>query len=206
MALKAGRVGLDPKYVTPEGAPVSNTEQIELEIEQLQTSKVGIGQLTANNKGFYFAYDATSQKYGYKLDGTGDFIPFEEGGIGWVPPFDIPERQYITMTSGVTKVSGGFYKKSNDHHCYIDIVVKLESGSVSGSFVAFTILSTYAPSSQTVYLLGNTAATAEEIADNYEAANYASIAYSSTNKGKVTYTKSGSIPLQYYHIWGEYIY
>lgn len=82
MALKAGRVGVNPSQVDMAGNVIGGggDTYTKLEIDQLLGSKVGIGQLEANNKDFYFAYDETSQKYGYKLDGTGDFHPFEEGG------------------------------------------------------------------------------------------------------------------------------
>lgn len=107
MAIKAGLVGVNPKGVDKNGMPKGG-----------EADK----QLTANGKKFFFAYDETSEKYGYKLDGTGDFIPFESagGGPGWVKPANL-------TTEGLTYqnleyVSGGYCIQ--DGICYIDICLK----------------------------------------------------------------------------------
>lgn len=137
MAIKAGLVGVNPKGVDKNGMPIGSgganveaeIQQINLDIAQLQASKVGIGQLTANNKAFNFAYDSTTEKYGYKLDGTGDFIPFESagGGSGWVAPADL-------ITTGITytrcsHVSGGYVVI--DDMVYVDIIIQRTSTSAA---------------------------------------------------------------------------
>ena len=136
MAIKAGLVGVNPKGVDKNGMPIGSgganveaeIQQINLDIAQLQASKVGIGQLTANNKTFNFAYDSTTEKYGYKLDGTGDFIPFESagGGPGWVKPADL-------VTTGLSYgnceyVEGGYVIDGGN--VYFDILVL---GSTNGA-------------------------------------------------------------------------
>lgn len=135
MAIKAGLVGVNPKGVDKNGMPIGSgganveaeIQQINLDIAQLQASKVGIGQLTANNKAFNFAYDSTTEKYGYKLDGTGDFIPFESagGGPGWVKPAELT-TEGLTYTN-LEYVSGGYY--IDNGICYIDICLKSTSSS-----------------------------------------------------------------------------
>ena len=144
MALKAGRVGIDPKYVDEDGKPISNNEEIEneiqrieLDIAQLQTSKVGIAQLTANSKTFNFAYDATSQKYGYKLDGTGDFIPFDDPAVvGMNIPeavtagiiFECCDSSEVVDTSKEVsaEITSGGYQVDNGM-CYIDCDMVIHS-------------------------------------------------------------------------------
>lgn len=135
MAIKAGLVGVNPKGVDKNGMPIgsggANVEaeirQINLDIAQLEASKVGIGQLTANNKAFHFAYDSTSEKYGYKLDGTGDFIPFESagGGPGWVKPAE--PLTDMTLSSSIRLVKGGY--AVDNQNVYVDIVVETVSSS-----------------------------------------------------------------------------
>ena len=132
MAIKAGLVGVNPKGVDKNGMPISSgggsvDAYTKAETNALLAGKVNNSQLTANNKAFHFAYDATSGKYGYKLNGTGEFIPFESaGGDGWVTPADL-------ITTGITYnrceyVEGGY--KENDGVVYIDIIV---SATYTGS-------------------------------------------------------------------------
>ena len=130
MALKAGRVGVNPSQVDMAGNVIGGGDTYtKLEIDQLLGSKVGIGQLEANNKDFYFAYDATTQKYGYKLDNEGDFHPFEEGGSGgkgWVTPPDL-EQTGLTYNR-CEYVEGGYTVDNNV--VYLDIIV---SATYTGS-------------------------------------------------------------------------
>lgn len=141
MALKAGRVGVNPSQVDMAGNVIggSSDTYTKLEIDQMMGSKVGIGQLEANNKDFYFAYDATTQKYGYKLDNEGDFHPFEEGGsggIGWVKP---PELIHNTLEfpEGSAYISGGYYVDNDNGFCYIDLICSKLGGSGGVSVTGF---------------------------------------------------------------------
>lgn len=108
MAIKAGLVGVNPKGVDHNGMPKGG-----------EADK----QLTANGKKFFFAYDETSEKYGYKLDGAGDFIPFESagGGPGWVKPASLITTDLNFV--GVEYVSGGYYVDNDT--TYVDMIIKI---------------------------------------------------------------------------------
>ena len=133
MALKAGRVGVNPSQVDMAGNVIggSSDTYTKLEIDQMLGSKVGIGQLEANNKDFYFAYDATTQKYGYKLDNTGDFHPFEEGGsggIGWVKP-PVLSHDTLVFPEGSAYIDGGYFLDTDNNICYVDLICSKLGGS-----------------------------------------------------------------------------
>mgnify|MGYP007122047718 CR=1 FL=1 len=117
MAIKAGLVGVNPKGVDHNGMPIAS-----------DGNSVKETQLTANGKKFFFAYDETSEKYGYKLDGAGDFIPFESagGGPGWVKPASL-STEGLGYTE-CTYVEGGYYVDGDI--CIVDIIVQ---GSTSSS-------------------------------------------------------------------------
>lgn len=121
MAIKAGLVGVNPKGVDHNGMPIAS-----------DGNSVKETQLTANGKKFFFAYDETSEKYGYKLDGAGDFIPFESagGGPGWVKPADLTTEGL--QQSRLEVVDGGYYVDTESGLVYIDLTVKrLYTGSES---------------------------------------------------------------------------
>ena len=127
MALKAGLVGVNPKGVDKNGMPIASgggsaDAYTKAETNTLLNGKVNNSQLTANSKAFYFAYDSESGKYGYKLNGTGDFIPFESAGAGapgWNTPAD-PITTGLDYTE-VTYVEGGYV--IDDDICVLDIIV-----------------------------------------------------------------------------------
>lgn len=145
MAIKAGLVGVNPKGVDKNGMPIGSggggdsytkTESdrryyTKLAVDQMLGSKVGVGQLTANNKTFNFAYDSTSEKYGYKLDGTGDFIPFDGAGAG-VPGWNTPANPITTglTYTNLTFVEGG-YVIDEDGICILDMIVLHNDTSVT---------------------------------------------------------------------------
>lgn len=127
MALKAGLVGVNPKGVDKNGMPIGSGGSVDAytkaETNTLLNGKVSNSQLTANNKAFHFAYDSTSEKYGYKLDGTGDFIPFENAGAavdGWNKPADLITTG-LTYDATLTYVSGGYVTKNGV--TYLDLTV-----------------------------------------------------------------------------------
>lgn len=131
MAIKAGLVGVNPKGVDHNGMPKGG-----------EADK----QLTANGKKFFFAYDETSKKYGYKLDGTGDFIPFEStaGTIG----LNIPDPTMEGIVYDDTKieyVSGGYQTVESESGImlYADITFK---GLLSSYGNTPVTLPYYAPS------------------------------------------------------------
>lgn len=207
MAIKAGLVGVNPKGVDKNGMPISSgganveaeIQQINLDIAQLQASKVGIGQLTANNKAFNFAYDSTTEKYGYKLDGTGDFIPFESagGGPGWVKPAELT-TEGLTDSQYLEIRSGGIYVDTDNGKVIIDIVVyKLGSTTISG-LPAANIGNT------TIYLSANYSATESDVIDNY-ISNATLGCIIDTQGSAITSSSATSVSnVNYIHAWGMY--
>ena len=132
MALKAGTVGINPKYVDKYGKPKGSGGTVDAytksETDTLLADKVDTSQLTANSKTFNFAYDATSQKYGYKLDGTGEFIPFEQaGGPGWIKPAELTMEGVTFNQNRAELIRGGY--AVIDGMCYVDICVNILSSS-----------------------------------------------------------------------------
>lgn len=118
MALKAGLVGVNPKGVDKNGMPIGSAG-----------NAVDEAQLTANGKQFHFAYDETSEKYGYKLDGAGDFIPFESagGGPGWVAPADLTMEGTTFYQNRAELIRGGY--AVIDGMCYIDMCINILTAS-----------------------------------------------------------------------------
>lgn len=181
MAIKAGLVGVNPKGVDKNGMPISSK------------GAVSETQLTANGKQFHFAYDSTSEKYGYKLDGTGEFIPFESagGGLGWVKPADL-------ITTGLTYsrcsyVSGGY--AIVDSMVYVDIVIQrtsTSSANINGL-----------PKCKNVgaYVIGAREMTSD-MYDVYEGNTSYSTGISNDNT--IISFGSGSADGMY-HIWGQYL-
>lgn len=174
MAIKAGLVGVNPKGVDKNGMPKGG-----------EADK----QLTANGKKFFFAYDETSEKYGYKLDGTGNFIPFESagGGPGWVKPADL-------TTEGLTYqnlelVSGGYYIDSGI--CYIDMCLK--SKSSSGSKYLKGLAAKVASGSTFIQIYG---AETADVADQYIFNSQTQIKNISDSENMITNAD------QYMHLFG----
>lgn len=140
MALKAGRVGVHPSQVDSSGMIIGGEQKdvyTKSEVDALLGGKVNSSHLKANNKNFYFAYDAESNSYGYKLNGQGDFIPFKSGvdesGIYVVNP----------ITTGITYyageyVSGGYEQVGKT--VYIDMVIRTNREVNTGSNLAFFLL------------------------------------------------------------------
>lgn len=136
MAIKAGLVGVNPKGVDKNGMPIgsgggSADAYTKAETDTLLNGKVSNSQLTANSKNFFFAYDETSQKYGYKLDGTGDFIPFETAA----PGLNLPDKVTTGLIfPGNLKFEEGGYQII-DGICYFDIMLKNTGGTVSSGTI-----------------------------------------------------------------------
>lgn len=139
MALKAGRVGVAPSQVDMAGNIVGGGSDSYTKAEadakfatKSETAAFATkAQLTANEKEFTFAYDATTQKYGYKLDGTGDFHPFESAAAGLI----LPDRVTTGLTfPGNLKFEEGGYQIIDDI-CYFDIILKNSGGTVSSGTI-----------------------------------------------------------------------
>ena len=196
MALKAGRVGVNPSQVDMAGNVIGGggNTYTKLEIDQMLGSKVGIGQLEANNKDFYFAYDETSQKYGYKLDGTGDFHPFEEAGgsPGWNKPANLTDDNLNYGTS-FTKVEGGYFIDGST--VYVDITVLVNSRTNFEGFPPCRSTS----SGRFLVVMGDTAA---DVKDS-NIGNTDGV-YMFAGKGNLNLQNVSSAN-KYYHIFGAYI-
>lgn len=143
MALKAGRVGVNPSQVDMAGNVIgggSSDSYTKAESDAKYATKT---QLTANEKEFNFAYDATTQKYGYKAGATGDFHPFEEGGSGgkgWVTPPNLTREGLNIVAAAFEYVDGGYYVDNVENIVYVDLTLQIKTQSsgydVSGFPVA----------------------------------------------------------------------
>lgn len=133
MAIKAGLVGVNPKGVDKNNMPIgsgggSGDAYTKSETNALLAGKVSNAQLTANSKAFHFAYDETSGKYGYKLNGAGDFIPFDSaGGAGWVTPADAITTGLVF--TNLEFIEGGYVIE--DGICIFDTIVLHTDTSVT---------------------------------------------------------------------------
>lgn len=168
MAIKAGLVGVNPKGVDKNGMPIASGG-----------SGVDEAQLTANGKKFFFAYDETSEKYGYKLDGAGDFIPFEStaGNIGLNIPNPTMEGVVYDDTK-IEYVSGGYQTVETESGImlYADIIFKGLLSSYGNTpvtlpYYAPTIIGLYATGTQsqvegwasTQYSIGNSSTSKRQV-------------------------------------------
>ena len=110
MALKAGRVGLNPKFVDKNGAPI--TKEVDTytkaQVDEKLALKANISYLTANNKKFQFAYDSESGKYGYKAGSTDEFHPFESAGADGINLSDPIMTGITPNTDMIENVAGGY--------------------------------------------------------------------------------------------------
>lgn len=184
MALKAGLVGVNPKGVDKNGMPKSDTAAISAEVDAIAAN------LKANNKDFVFAYDGTSQKYGYKAGADGDFVPFDSGaaGIGWIAPDDL-------ITTGLTPTrctieNGGYYVDTENNICYVDIIVKRTSSSS-------TNVAGFPKGSGTALAVNDMDSGAD---DDYNANTSYSISTGTTS----TITMGSGFADQLVHVWGQY--
>lgn len=246
MALKAGRVGLDPKYVDDNGAPIGTGGSVDAytkaETDTLLATKANASdvysksaadekfatlsntyskteadnkfatqtalegyvpdtQLTANSKEFFFAYDSTSQKYGYKAGSDGAFTPFEEaGGPGWVKPANLITTG-LTVDSNFQYESGGYFIQNG--RLYLDIILLRTGSTTTSSSVQVAELSTDVATIDNCKVLLEKAATINEFTyvGFYNASN-ASF-YSNNIKAAISSTGGGIEQNKYIHMWGE---
>lgn len=198
MALKAGTVGIDPKYVDKNGKPVSDVDlsnyYTKSETDGKLDLKANQSYLTANNKKFQFAYDAESGKYGYKAGAQDDFHPFESAGApGWNAPAN-PIHDTLTIPSQYEYVSGGY--AVDDDYCYVDIVFKILSGggySITG----------FPKASGSSYLgLYNSGTEDNRPDDNYTATAY--VGLSTTGSYGYISVPNVFVANDYVHIFGTY--
>ena len=209
MALKAGTVGLDPKYVDKNGAPITGDVSVDAytkaETDVLLEAKADLTSLEANSKTFQFAY--SDGKYGYKAGSTGDFHPFEEAGVtcmGWVKPANLQSLVNIIgnisgKVSNPSTNAGGVY--IDGKNLYFDFVKQSLADNTST-----TNIMTFSPDVDTTVLGGRTSPTlscssnfdtAEEAASNY----YANGQISGFSGGNLKIS-TGVSANKYFHVWG----
>jgi len=106
MSLKAGRVGVAPSQVDTFGNIIGGGGGDAYTKAQSDAKYVNKNQLKANNENFYFAYDNSTGKYGYKLGASGDFHPFSSATSKYLLPLT-ENYETLTPASGIHFVSGG---------------------------------------------------------------------------------------------------
>lgn len=106
MSLKAGRVGVAPSQVDAFGNIIGGGGGDAYTKAQSDAKYVNKNQLKANNENFYFAYDNSTGKYGYKLGVSGDFHPFSSATSKYLLPLT-ENYETLTPASGIHFVSGG---------------------------------------------------------------------------------------------------
>lgn len=199
MALKAGTVGLDPKYVDKDGKPISDVDlsnyYTKTETDGKLDNKANLSYITANNKKFQFAYDSESGKYGYKAGAQDDFHPFESaGGIGWVKPATL-------ITTGLTPsnaedITGGYYVDESTNFVYIDLTCKITGSNAyitglpkktnTGAYMSMVNQGTTAADVKDSYISISTSANVDILSD------YTKVNFGNQASGK------------YVHVWGMY--
>ena len=196
MALKAGTVGIDPKYVDKNGKPVSDVDlsnyYTKRETDTKLDLKANLSNLTANNKKFQFAYDAESGKYGYKAGAQDDFHPFESaGGAGWVKPADLITTGLVYSNAELEE--GGYVTDSD--YLYVDIILhKTGSSAPRVDIPVYTASATY--------FLENMRNVKSE-AEDYASANGAASS-SSYSGDQITRLTASSSAADYYHFFGQF--
>ena len=207
MALKAGTVGLDPKYVDKNGAPISQDMPVDAytkaETDVLLEAKADLTSLRANSKTFQFAY--SGGKYGYKAGSTGDFHPFEEAGVtcyGWVKPANL-SGEGITSYSGTFLLSSGGYYVANDI-VYVDVIVSLASDYSGTNATALTLPEELKPS---MIISGIVAYNADATALDPVVSNIASLRSTINSSGNVMITTGSSrtFTAGYYRVCAVYM-
>ena len=216
MALKAGTVGLDPKYVDKNGAPISQEKPVDAytkaETDTLLEAKADLTSLRANSKTFQFAYSGGN--YGYKAGSTGDFHPFEEAGVtsmGWVKPATLTQEG-LTAEESIVIDEGGYAVK--DGVCYIDIIVHNTVQKTASTISAISGLPGVdkTSGSATIVMCG-VGNTTKSVAEKYynktcfgaritqgTSATSASLSYlPASNGGSATVAAN-----TYMHMWGQY--
>ena len=201
MALKAGTVGLDPKYVDKDGKPISDVDlsnyYTKSETDGKLDNKANLSYITANNKKFQFAYDSESGKYGYKAGAQDDFHPFESAGApGWNKPADLITTD---VTYGyATYEEGGYYVDEATNILYFDFIVSHSDTNYSARIYLPFAIDTDVSGTQYIPFLTRYGTTKEDVKN-----------YFPNDRDTYTYVSSGSAALQsnmrtqnYYHMWG----
>ncbi|MCQ2369785.1 MAG: hypothetical protein MJ007_04840 [Paludibacteraceae bacterium] len=123
--LKANRVGVHPSQVDQLGYLVGGGGSTDAYTKTESDAKyVNKDQLKANNKNFYFAYDSTTQKYGYKTSKTGDFIPFSSGADTGIV-VNAPSTEKLVPLGGNCEIVEGGYELLSSKSNLINMTVRV---------------------------------------------------------------------------------
>lgn len=211
MALKAGRVGVNPESVDNSGRPKVDTSNIytktqadtKFATKTELSAKADQSNLTANSKDFVFAY--SGGQYGYKAGSDGAFNPFEKAGVtcmGWVKPADLDDTGLVAAED-ITIEEGGYcidgdkvifdiiFSASAAVTADIALITGLPESSVQSNV---TIPLTRCESADSVANARNTYFLFESIGGTYRAY------YHDRTLKFSTVTASG----RYYHVYGTY--
>ena len=202
MALKAGLVGVNPNGVDKNGMPKTGDVYTKSESDAKYATITQVNacvpktQLTANSKDFVFAYDSTSEKYGYKAGADGEFVPFDSGaagGVGWVAPEELITTDLDTTRLDIVK--GGYAEIDGD--VYVDIIVKRK-------YTGDEWLKGLPHPNSGTYLLATPYNASLEAVDTYYGGS--SLMVNWYNSGGFGYIDTGSTGAvdTYMHIWGIY--
>ena len=184
MALKAGLVGVNPKGVDKNGMPKAGDTYTKLEINQMMASKVPVSQLRANNKDFNFAYDSTTEKYGYKAGADGDFVPFDGAGMGIVVTNPLTTGIELPDT-GVELLEGGYEINNATHTATIYMKLHNTTGNAFNVVLPFA-----ADTGSNKSLMLRIVKSSDFEIDNYNSIYYTS--QSSVSGGKTTINITGT--------------
>ena len=226
MALKAGRVGVDPKYVDNSGKPIvsgggsvdaytkaqadakfaTKTElSAKADASSVYTKTAADEKfaeqtdLTANSKNFVFAY--SDGQYGYKAGSDGAFNPFEKAGVtcmGWVKPAELDDTGITISGNKGSVVEGGYYDDTANSRYVIDVIVLMSDDlAAENSFIAFPKTIVATPNPN---LFGNRGATTLQAArDNISPA----MLFKYDNTNHVYYTHENGLQNGHYiHMMG----
>lgn len=139
VASDAERLGgqLPAYYATQSDMTTAENNISNLQSKMGNTSIVGIGDgtatgaisainadLTANSKNFIFAYDNTTQSYGYKAGGADSFHPFKSGTLEFID--DIVASGNASSGTKLLDVGSADYRylyiKSNNSYAMVELV------------------------------------------------------------------------------------
>lgn len=138
MALRPGRVGVAPTEVDENGKIKSGGGTVDAYTKsECDKRFVSQSHLKANNKNFYFAYDNTSGKYGYKLNSDGDFIPFSSGVTTGIHVAN-PVTELIILSDKLEIVSGGYEYMDSDYTSYLNVTLRAKE-FINAATIIFTV-------------------------------------------------------------------
>jgi len=125
MALRAGRVGVNPRIVDNNGniKGLAGDSYTKTETDALLAAKADQSDLKANGKKFVFAY--SGGRYGYRAGASGDFTPFSRPG--WNRPGDLEDATLVF--TNITAKEGGYAVNNG----YVNVDLNIEVNDTSNN-------------------------------------------------------------------------